>query len=61
MGEMRNAYRILARNQKEKIPLAYPRHKVVDNIKMDLRNKGCDDMEQVSLVRTETNGRLFCT
>jgi hypothetical protein len=48
---MRNAYRIFARNRKEKRPLAYPTHKVVDNIKKDLGNTGCDDMELIPLVQ----------
>jgi hypothetical protein len=51
IGEIRNAYRILARNLKEKRPLAHPRHNVVNNIKLDLGNKGCDDMEQIPLVQ----------
>jgi hypothetical protein len=35
--EMRNAYRILVGNLEGKIPLGRPRHRWVDNIKMDLK------------------------
>jgi hypothetical protein len=34
--EKRNAYRILVGNPEGKIPLGRPRHKWVDNIKLDL-------------------------
>jgi hypothetical protein len=36
----------LVRNWKEKRPRGNPRHKGVDNIKMDLGNRGCDDMNR---------------
>jgi hypothetical protein len=42
MGEKRNAYRILVGNPEEKRPLGRPRHRWVDNIKMDLREIGWD-------------------
>jgi hypothetical protein len=35
--EKRNAYRILVGKPEEKRPLGRPRHRWVDNIKMDLR------------------------
>jgi hypothetical protein len=37
MGEKRNAYMILVGKPEEKRPLGGPRHRSVDNIKMDLR------------------------
>jgi hypothetical protein len=40
MGEMRNAYRILVGKPEGKRPLERPRHRWVDNIKMDLRWDG---------------------
>jgi hypothetical protein len=42
MGEMRNAYRILVEKQEGKRPLARPRRKWVENIKMDLREREWD-------------------
>jgi hypothetical protein len=40
MGEMRNVYRILVVKPEGKRPLGRPRHRWVDNIKMDLREIG---------------------
>jgi hypothetical protein len=40
MGEKRNAYAILVGNPVGKRPLRTPRHRWVDNIKMDLREIG---------------------
>jgi hypothetical protein len=37
MGVKRNVYRILVRNPEGERPLGRPRHRWVDNIKMDLR------------------------
>jgi hypothetical protein len=37
MGEKRNACRILVGNPEGKRPLGRPRHRWLDNIKMDLR------------------------
>jgi hypothetical protein len=40
MGETRNAYRILVGKPEGKRPQGRPRHRWVDNIKMDLREVG---------------------
>jgi hypothetical protein len=40
MGEKRNAYRILAGKPEGNGPLGRPRCRWVDNIKMDLRERG---------------------
>jgi hypothetical protein len=50
MGETRNAYRILVGKPEGKIPLGRPRFRWVDNIKMDLREIGWDDMNWTDLV-----------
>ena len=41
----RNAYRVLMRRPEIKRPLGRPRHRWKDNIKMDLREVGCDPGE----------------
>jgi hypothetical protein len=49
MGEKRNAYRILVGKPEEKRPLGRPRRRWVDNIKIDLREIGWDDMDWFDL------------
>jgi hypothetical protein len=49
MGAKRNAYRILVGNPEGKRPLGRPRHRWVDNIKMDLREIGWDGMDWIDL------------
>jgi hypothetical protein len=49
MGEKRNAYRILVGNPEGKRPLGRPGRRWVDNIKMDLREIGCDGMNWIGL------------
>jgi hypothetical protein len=49
MGAKRNAYRILVGKPEGKRPLGRPRRKCVDNIKMDLREIGWDDMVWIGL------------
>jgi hypothetical protein len=66
MGENRNAYRILVGMPEGKSPLGRPRHRWVDNTKMDLREiAGVDwiDMAQdrdqwKALVNTVLNLRV---
>jgi hypothetical protein len=41
MGEKRNAYRILVGKPEGKRSLGRPRHRWLDDIKMDLREIGC--------------------
>jgi hypothetical protein len=43
--EKRNAYRILVGKPEGKRPLGRPRHRWVDNIKMDLREIGLGGMD----------------
>ena len=42
MKESRNAYRVLMGRPKGKRPLGRPRRRWEDNIKMDLKEVGCD-------------------
>jgi hypothetical protein len=44
IGEKRNAFRILFRKPEGKKPLGRPRRRWVNNIKIDLREIGWDDM-----------------
>jgi hypothetical protein len=48
-GKKRYAYRILVRKTEEKRPLGRLRCRWVDNIKMDLREIGWDDMDWIDL------------
>jgi hypothetical protein len=46
MGEKRNAYRLLVAKPEGKRPLRKPRHRWVDNIKIDLREMGWYGLDQ---------------
>jgi hypothetical protein len=48
--ENRNAYRILVGKPEGKGPLGKPRRRWVNNIKMDLREIGWDDVDWIDLV-----------
>jgi hypothetical protein len=43
--EKTNAYRILVEKTERKRPLGRPKRRWVDNIKMDLREIGCYDID----------------
>jgi hypothetical protein len=47
MGETRDAYRILVGKPEGKIQLGRPRRRWGDNIKMDLREIGCDGRDWI--------------
>jgi hypothetical protein len=49
MGDTSNAYRILAGEPEGKRPLVRPRCRWVDNIKIDLRDRGWDGMDCIDL------------
>jgi hypothetical protein len=51
MGEERNAYRLLVGKSEGKRPLGRPRHRWVDNIRMDLREVGWGDVDWIGLAQ----------
>jgi hypothetical protein len=51
MGAKRNAYRILVGKPEGKRSLEIPRHSWDDNIKMDLREIGWDDMDRIDMTQ----------
>jgi hypothetical protein len=59
MGEKRNACRILVRKPEGKRPLGRPRRKLMDNIKMDLREIGLDGMAWIDLAQGRDQWRAL--
>ena len=51
LGESRGAYRVLVGKPEGKRPLGRPRHRWVDNIKMDLQEVGCGGMDWLDLAQ----------
>jgi hypothetical protein len=58
MGDRRGAYKVLVWRPEGKRPLGRPRHRWEDNIKIDLQEVGCWDMDCVRL-RIGTDGWLL--
>jgi hypothetical protein len=59
MEEKRNAYRILVGMPEGKRPLARPRRRWVDNIKMGLREIGWDGMDWIELAQDRDQWRAL--
>jgi hypothetical protein len=59
MGAKRNAYRILVGKPEGKRPLGRPRRSCMDNIKIDLREIGWDNMDGLIWLRIGTGGGLL--
>jgi hypothetical protein len=57
--ETNNAYRILVGKAEGKTPLGKPRRRWVDNIKMDLREIGWDDMDWIDLAQDRDQWRVL--
>jgi hypothetical protein len=59
MGAKRNACRILVGKPEGKRPLGGPRHRWVENIKMDLREVGWDDMDWIDMAKDRDQWRAL--
>jgi hypothetical protein len=59
MGEKRNAYRVLVGRPEGKRPLGRPRRRWVDNIKIDLREKGWDGVDRIDMVQDRDKWRAL--
>jgi hypothetical protein len=57
--ETGNAYRIVVGKPEEKRPLGRPRHRWVDNIKMDFREIEWDGMNWIELAQDRAQGRAL--
>jgi hypothetical protein len=51
MGEKRNAYRLLVGNPEGRRPLVRPKHRWLDNIRMDLVEVGWGDVDWIGLAQ----------
>jgi hypothetical protein len=58
MGEKRNAYRLLVVKPERKRPLGRPRHRWVDNIRMDLGEVGWGNVDWIGLVKDKNRRAL---
>jgi hypothetical protein len=59
MGKGRGVYRVLVGRPKGKKPLGRPRHRWEDNVKMDLRERGINEVNWIGWLRIESNGELM--
>ena len=59
METSRNAYRILVGKPEGKRPLGRPRHIWEDNIKIDLREVGCDLGDWIALAENRDQWRAY--
>ena len=59
MEQFRNAYRVLVGKPESKRPLRRPRRRWEGNIKMDLREVGCDPGEWIDLAEDRDLWRTY--
>jgi len=59
MGEERGVCRVLVWKQEGKRPLGRPRHRWVDNIRMDLQEVRCGYMDWIGLVQDSDRWRTL--
>ena len=57
MGEERGVYKVLVRKPEGKRPLGRPRHRWVDNIRMDLQEVGCGYVDWIGLAQDRDRWR----
>jgi len=59
MGERKGTYRVLMVGTEEKRLLGRLTHRREDNIKIDLQEVGCGDMDWIDLVQGRNRWRAF--
>jgi len=59
MWDRRGVFRILVVKPKGKIPLRRPRIRWKDNIKMELQEVGCEDMDWIELSQYRDRWRVL--
>jgi hypothetical protein len=59
MGEKRNVYRLLVGNPEGKSPLGRPRRRWIDNIQMDLLEKGLSVVDWIGLAQDRYRWRAL--
>ena len=57
--QFRNVCTVLVRKAEGKRPLGRPRHRWEDNIKMDLREVGCDPRDWITLAEDRDQWRAY--
>jgi hypothetical protein len=59
VGEERGLYRVLVEKPEGKRPLGIPRRRWEDNIRMDLQEVGCGDMDWIGLAQDRDRWRAI--
>ena len=59
LDDERGVYRVLLGNRRERDPLGRPRHRWVDNIRMDLQEVGCWYMDWIGLAQDRDRWRTL--
>jgi len=59
VGEERGLYRVLVGKPDGRRPLGRPRHRRVDNIRMDLQEVGCGYMDGIGLAQDRDRWRTL--